>query len=133
MKKEDINNLIREYLTLRKQIDHLREELKVIRNDFAKTVDLGCAGRQGKPPPGRAAGLRRRFEGVEGLLYGYRSRDFIRSVIPCVLDLEGEYGKDKYYHNLLTSLISIVRHFDEFDADRKKYGNLIVLPDEEVE
>ena len=77
--------------------------------------------------------LRRSFEAVEGLLYGYRSRRFIRSVISCAVDLEGEYGKDTYYQDFLSHLISIVRHFEEFGADRRKYGNLIMLPDEEVE
>ena len=133
MKKEEAYNLIREYLTLRKKIDHLREELKAIRNEFAKTVDLAVLVDKESPLLEKLTGLRRRFEGVEGLLYGYRSRNFIRSVIPCVVDLEGEYPKNQRYHNFLTSLISILRHFDEFDADRRKYGNLIVLPEEEVE
>ena len=128
-----MNNLIREYLALRKQVDHLRKELKAVRNHYGKTVDLAVLLNRESPLLEELMGLRNRIAGVEGLLYAYRPKNFIRSVISCVVDLEGEYGEDKYYHNFLASLISIVRHFDEFDADRRKYGNLIVLPDEEVE
>jgi len=54
-------------------------------------------------------------------------------VISCVVDLEGDYEKDPYYQTFLSDLISIVRHFEEFDADRRKFGNLIMLPDEEID
>jgi hypothetical protein len=133
MKKEEVNNLVRDYLTLRKKIDHFQEELRGIRDSFTKTGDLAVLINKEGPLLEELLGIRSRFEGVEGLLYGYRSKDFIRSVIFCVADLESEYGKDEYYHNLLSSLISILRHFQEFDASRRKYGNLIVLPDEEIE
>ena len=133
MKKDEVDNLVREDLTLRKKIDHLQEELRGIRDSFTKTGDLAVLINREGPLLEELMGLRNRIAGVEGLLYAYRPKNFIRSVISCVVDLEGEYGEDKYYHNFLASLISIVRHFDEFDADRRKYGNLIVLPDEEVE
>jgi hypothetical protein len=132
MKKEEIKDLIREYLTLKKKIDHLHEELRGVRNRFEKVGELALRNKADSLY-NELKGLRRRFEEIGGLLYGYRSRDFLRSVIFCVVDLEGEYGKDEYYHNFLTSLISILRHFEEYDADRRKYGDLIQLPDEKVE
>ena len=133
MKKEEVKNLARDYLALRKKIDHLQEELRAIRDSFAKTADLAVLINKEGPLLEELVGLRKRFEGVEGLLYGYRSKDFIRSVIFCVVDLEGEYEKDRHYQNFLAYLISILRHFEEFDADRRKYGNLIALPDEEID
>ena len=133
MKKEEVNNLIREYLALKKNIDHIQGELRGIRDSFTKTVDLAVLINKEGPLLEELMRLRRSFEAVEGLLYGYRSRRFIRSVISCVVDLEEEYGKDRYYQNLLSHLISIVRHFEEFGADRRKYGNLIVLPEEQIE
>ena len=133
MKKEEVKNLVREYLVLRKKIDHLQEELRGIRNRFGKTVDLAVLLNKESPILEELMGLRKRIEGVEGLLYAYRSKDFIRSVVSCVVDLEVEYKKDKYYHNFLASLIGILRQFEEFDADRRKYGNLILLPEEKVE
>ena len=133
MRKEEVNNLIREYLALKKNIDHIQGELRGIRDSFTKTGDLAVLINKEGPLLEELMGLKRSFEGVEGLLYSYRSKHFIRSVISCAVDLEGEYGKDTYYQDFLSHLISIVRHFEEFDADRRKYGNLIVLPDEEVE
>ena len=133
MKKEEVNTLVREYLALKEQITRIQEELRAIRDRFIKTGDLAVLISKEGPLLEEFMGVKRRFEGVEGLLYGYRSRRFIRSVISCVVELEGEYGKDTYYENLLSQLISVVRHFEEFDADRRKYGNLIALPDEEIE
>ena len=133
MKKEEVNTLVREYLALKEQITRIQEELRAIRDRFIKTGDLAVLISKEGPLLEELMGVRRRFEGVEGLLYGYRSRRFIRSVISCVVELEGEYGKDTYYENLLSQLISVVRHFEEFDADRRKYGNLIALPDEEID
>jgi len=133
MKKEELNSLLREYLALKKQKDQLQEELRAIRDSFGKTADLAVLINSEGPLLEELMEIRRRFEGVEGLLYGYRSRDFIRSMISCVVDLEGEYNGDPYYHDFLTYLISIVRHFEEFDADRRKFGNLILLPHEEIE
>jgi hypothetical protein len=133
MKKDEVDNLVREDLTLRKKIDHLQEELRGIRDSFTKTGDLAVLINKEGPLLKEVMGLRRSLEGVEGLLYSYRSKNFIRSVISCTVDLEGEYGKDTYYQDFLSHLISIVRHFEEFDADRRKYGNLIVLPEEQIE
>ena len=127
-----VNNLVTEYLTLRKKIDHLQEELRGIRDSFTKTGDLAVLINREGPLLEELMGLRRSLEGVEGLLYSYRSKHFIRSVISCAVDLGGEYGTDAYYQDFLSHLISIVRHFEEFDADRRKYGNLIQLPDEEI-
>ena len=132
MRKEEVNNLIREYLALKKNIDHIQGELRGIRDSFTKTGDLAVLINKEGPLLEELMGLKRSFEGVEGLLYSYRSKHFIRSVISCAVDLEGEYGKDTYYQDFLSHLISIVRHFEEFDADRRKYGNLIQLPDEEI-
>jgi cell fate regulator YaaT (PSP1 superfamily) len=64
-------------------------------------------------------GLRCRMERDENFLLSCRSRDFICSEISCVLDLSPEYGKDEHYHNLLTSLVSIVIHFEEYEEERK--------------
>ena len=133
MTKEDVHNLIREYLTLRKKMDHVQEGLKAIRDSFTKTGDLAVLINKEGPLVEELMGLRRSFEGIEGLLYSYRSERFIRSVISCAVDLEAEYEKDMHYQNFLSHLISIVRHFEEFDADRRKYGNLIVLPEEQIE
>ena len=133
MRKEEVNNLIREYLALKKNIDHIQGELRGIRDSFTKTGDLAVLINKEGPLLKEVMGLRRSLEGVEGLLYSYRSKNFIRSVISCAVDLEAEYEKDMHYQNFLSHLISIVRHFEEFDADRRKYGNLIVLPEEQIE
>ena len=142
MKKEKVRNLIRECLELRKRIESLQEELRglqkeprEIRNSFRKNSDLAVLLDKEGSLLEELMGLRRRMERDENFLFGYRSRDFIRSVISCVLDLRPEYGKDEHYHNLLTSLVSIVIHFEEYEEERKSYAlrELLHLQDEKVE
>ena len=142
MKKEKVKNLIREYLELRKRVESLQEEigglqkeLREIRSSFEKNSDLAVLLDKEGSLLEELVGLRRRMERVEDFLFSYRSRDFIRSVISCVLDLGPEYGNDEHYHNLLTSLVSIVIHFEEYKEERKSYAlrELLHLQDEKVE
>ena len=145
MKKEKVTNLIREYLELRKRIESLQEELRglqkelreirEIRNSFRKNSDLAVLLDKEGSLLEELMGLRRRMERVEGSLFSCRSRDFIRWVISCVLDLRPEYGKDEHYHNLLTSLVSIVIHFEEYEEERKSYAlrELLHLQNQKVE
>ena len=142
MKKEKVKNLIREYLELRKRVESLQEEigglqkeLREIRSSFGKNSDLAVLLDKEGSLLEELVGLRRRMERVEGFLFSYRSREFIRWVISCVLDLRPEYGNDEHYHNLLTSLVSIVIHFEEYKEERKSYAlrELLHLQDEKVE
>jgi len=142
MKKEKVKNLIREYLELRKRIESLQEELRglqkeprEIRNSFRKNSGLAALLDKEGSLLEELMGLRRRMERVEGFLFSYRSREFIRWVISCVLDLRPEYGKHEHYHNLLASLVSIVIHFEEYEEERKSYAlrELLHLQDQKVE
>jgi len=142
MKKEKVKNLIREYLDLRKRIESLQEELRRlqkeprgIRNSFGRNSDLAVPFDNGGSLLEEIIGLRRRIERVEGFLTSHRPRDFIRSVVLSVLDLRSEYEKDEHYHNLLTSLVSIVIHFEQYEEERKSYTlrGLLHLQDEKVE
>jgi hypothetical protein len=119
MKREKVKDLIREYLTLRKKAEKLQEELRGLRGRFENFGDLTLRKKTEMLVQEEIGELRRRFEKVGDLLYGYRSKTSIHSVISCVLDLGREYDKDKQYHDFLTNLISIVRHFEEYDADRR--------------
>jgi len=78
MKKEEVENLIREYLALKKQIDHLQEELRAIRDSFGKTSDLAVLIEKEGSFLGELMKLKNKIAGVEGLLYSYRSKDFIQ-------------------------------------------------------
>jgi len=108
MKREAVKDLVKEHLTLRKMKESFQKELRRIED---------------------------RYEEVGDLLYGYRSKSFIRSVLFCLDDLKGEYEKDEHYHDLLGSLIGIFTGFEEYDADRRNYTprELLHLYDEEVE
>ena len=88
MKKEKVRNLIRECLELRKRIESLQEELRGlqkeirgIRGGFGKNSDLAVLLDKEGSVLEELMGLRRRMERDENFLFGYRSRDFIRSVI----------------------------------------------------
>jgi hypothetical protein len=108
MKREAVKDLVREHLTLRKMKESVQKELRRIED---------------------------RYEEVGDLLYGYRSKSFIRSVLFCLDDLKVEYEKDEHYHDLRGSLIGIFTGFEEYDADRRNYTprELLHLYDEEVE
>jgi len=135
MKKEEVKNLVREYLALKKQTDRIHEELLEIRNSFGRVVNLAALRNKEQHLREELSEVRDRFEEVGNLLYGYRSKTFIRSVLSCVLDLGGEYQKDEYYHNLLANLISILRRFEKFNAERREYTSIDLLHfyNEEVE
>jgi predicted nucleic acid-binding Zn-ribbon protein len=107
MKKEEVKDLIREYMTLRKRIENLQDELRELEDRYEETGDL---------------------------LWGYRSKTFIQSVIQCLVDME-ECNRDDQYDDLFASLTNIVENFQEFDADRRNYtpNDLLHLYDEEVE
>jgi hypothetical protein len=121
MKKEEVNNLIREYLALRKEIDYLREERRGVRDHIGKVANPAALKNIEDDLLSELRKYRSRFEKVGDLLYGYRSKSFIQSVISCVVDLDGEYDKDRYYNNFLDSLISILMRYEEYDAGRRDY------------
>jgi predicted nuclease with TOPRIM domain len=135
MKKEQVKDLVREYLALRKKIDLLHGELVEVRDRFGKVFDLAPLRKSEDHLLEELRELRGHSERIEERLFACRPRGFIRSVISCVLDLGPEYGKDEYYHSLLTNLISIVIHFEEYEEARKSYASqdLSYLQDEEVE
>jgi hypothetical protein len=107
MNREEVKGLIREYMTLRKRIENLQEELRALED---------------------------RYDEAGELLWGYRSKTFIQSVLQCLVDME-EYDGDAQYDDFLASLRNILENFHEFDADRRSYTpkDLLHLYDEEVE
>jgi len=108
MNKQEANTLIREYLVLRKRKESLKEELKA---------------------------LEERYDEVGNLLYGYRSKRFIRSLLLYLAELEEEYSEDTRYDDLISSIISVLQNYEEYDADRRNYTpkELLHLYDEEME
>jgi hypothetical protein len=92
MKKEEVKSLIREHMALRKRIESLQQEL---------------------------SGVEERYEQIGDLIYGYRSRSFIQSVLHCVIDLKKECGEDIHYDDILESIINILQNYEEFYADRR--------------
>lgn len=108
MKKEEVKNLIREYLSVWKEQEVLREELRE---------------------------LEERYETLGDLLYGYRSKSFIHSALHCLAEMSGEYEKDHHYIDFIASLATILKNFDEFDSDRRNYTpqDLQHLYDDKVE
>jgi hypothetical protein len=108
MKQEEVKGLIREHMALRKTIESLQEQLRELED---------------------------RYEELGELLYGYRSKAFIRAVLQCLGELEAEYDTDIHYNDFFASIINILKNFHEFDADRRNYTpkNLLHLYDEEVE
>jgi len=106
MKKEELRSLIEKHLVLRKRIE-----------DLQRTRDK----------------LEDRYEEVGQLLYGFRSKKFLRSVLLYLKDLRREYGKDPHFDDLFYSISHTLRHEDI--EERKTYTpkELLHLYDEEVE
>jgi hypothetical protein len=107
MKKEEVKSLIREHVTLRKRLETLQEELRALEDRYEETGEL---------------------------LWGYRSKTFIQSVLRCLVDME-EYDRDVQCDDLFASLANVLENFQEFDEDRRNYTpkKLLHLYDEEVE
>ena len=106
MRKEELRSLIEKHLVLRKRIE-----------DLQRTRDK----------------LEDRYEEVGQLLYGFRSKKFLRSVLLSLEELRREYSKDPHFDDLFYSISHTLGHKDI--EERKKYTpkELLHLYDEEVE
>jgi hypothetical protein len=107
MKKEDLRSLIEEHMVLSNRIEELREELE-------KTED--------------------RYKKVGELLYGFRSKDFLRSVLSCLIERMNEYGKNPSFDDLIHFVIRSLQRSK--DIDERKYftsKHLLRIFDERVE
>lgn len=106
MRKEELRSLIEKHLILRKRLE-----------DLQRTRDK----------------LEDRYEEVGQLLYGFRSKKFLRSVLLYLKEIRGEYSKDPHFDDLLYSISHTLRHEDI--EERKNYTpkELMYLYDEEVE
>jgi hypothetical protein len=107
MKKEELRGIIEEHLLLRKRLENLREELKKVED---------------------------RYEEVGELLYGFRSKEFLRLVLSYLLDLRGEYGKDQYFDDLVESVIHCLENHKHIE-ERKNFmpRHLLHIYDEKIE
>ena len=107
MKKEELRALIEEHMVLSKKIEDLQEELE-------KAQD--------------------RYKKVRELLYGFRSREFLRSVLSCLIERMNEYGKNARFDDLVHFVIRSLQKSKDIDG-RKEFTSkrLLRIFDEEVE
>jgi hypothetical protein len=107
MKKEDLRSLIEEHMVLSEKIEELREELE-------KTED--------------------RYKKVGELLYGFRSKDFLRSVLSCLIERMNEYGINPRFDDLVHFVIRSLQRYEDIDPRREFTSkHLLRLFDEKVE
>jgi hypothetical protein len=107
MRKEELQNLIEEYMTLRKGIENLQEDLKNAED---------------------------RYRRVEELLYGFRSKEFLRSVLSCLIERMNEYGKNEAFDDLVHSVIRSLQRSKNIDEHKDFTSrHLLRLFDEKVE
>jgi hypothetical protein len=107
MKKEKLRDLIEEHLLSRKRIEDSQEELEKLED---------------------------RYEEVGELLYGFRSKGFLQSVLAHLLDLRGEFGKDQHFDDLVESFIHCLKNYEHIE-ERKNFTprHLLYLYDEKIE
>jgi hypothetical protein len=107
MKKQDLRVLIEEHMVLSKRIEELREELE-------NTED--------------------RYKKVGELLYGFRSKEFLRSVLSCLIERMNEYGNNFCFDDLVHFVIRSLQRSKDIDV-RKEFTSkhLLRLFDEKVE
>ena len=107
MKKEELKALIDEHLELRKKTETLQEELKKLDD---------------------------RYDKVGELLYGFRSKEFLRSLLSFLIDIRAGYDKDQHFEDLLESIIHALKHHDHIE-ERKNFTpkHLLKLYDEKIE
>jgi hypothetical protein len=106
-KKQDLRGLIEEHMALSKRIGELREQLE-------NTED--------------------RYKKVGELLYGFRSKEFLRSVLSCLIERMNEYGKNVRFDDVVHFVIRALQRSKDIDG-RKEFTSKHLLPlfDEEVE
>ena len=107
MRKEELKRLIEEHLVLRKRIESLREEIKKLEDRYDENLEL---------------------------IYVFRSKEFLRSLLLYFTELKGEYGKDQHFDDLLHSVIHSLKQHEEIEQ-RKVYTpkHLLHLYDEKLE
>ena len=106
MKKEELRGLNEEHMVLSKRIEELQAELE-------KTQD--------------------RYKKVGELLYGFRSKKFVRSVLSCLTERMDEYGKDKHFDDLVHTVIRSLKRLKAIESKEFTSKHLLRLYDEEVE
>ena len=107
MKKEELRSLIEEHLVLRKQMENLREKIRKLED---------------------------RYDEVGQLLYWYRSKEFLRSVLWYLQDLKKDYSENPHLDDLVDCVIHSLKDYKNIEQ-RKNYTpkHLLTLYDEEVE
>ena len=107
MKKEDLRALIEEHMVLSKRIEELREELE-------NTED--------------------RYKKVGELLYGFRSTEFLRSVLSCLIERMTEYGKNPCFDDLVHFVIRSLQRSKDIEGREEFISeHQLVLFDEKLE
>jgi predicted nuclease with TOPRIM domain len=107
MKKENLRSLIEEHMVLSKRIEDLQHDLETAQD---------------------------RYKEVGELLYGFRSREFLRSVLSCLIERMDEYGKNVRFDDLVHFVIRSLQRSTNMD-ERKDFTSkhLWRLFDEKVE
>jgi hypothetical protein len=107
MKKEDLRALIEEHMVLSKRIEELREELENAEDRYKKIGEL---------------------------LYGFRSKEFLRSVLSCLIERMNEYGKNPRFDDLVHFVIRSLQRYKDIDASKEFTSKrLLRLFDEKLE
>jgi predicted nuclease with TOPRIM domain len=107
MKKEDLRALIEEHMDLSKRIEELREELENAEDRYKKIGEL---------------------------LYGFRSKEFLRSVLSCLIERMNEYGKNPRFDDLVHFVIRSLQRYKDIDASKEFTSKrLLRLFDEKLE
>jgi hypothetical protein len=107
MKKQDLKYLIEEHMVLSKRIEELREELQNTEDRYKKVGELLCE---------------------------FRSKEFLRSVLSCLIERMNEYGKNPRFDDLVHFVMRSLQRSKCIDARREFTAkHQLRLFDEEVE
>lgn len=107
MKKQDLRGLIEEHMALSKRIGELREQLENAEDRYKKVGEL---------------------------LYGFRSKEFLRSVLSCLIERMNEYGKNPRFDDLVHFVIRSLQRSKDIDRSKEFTSkDQLRLFDEEVE
>jgi hypothetical protein len=107
MKKQELRGLIEQHLALRRQMDDLREELRELEARYAETGQL---------------------------LYWWRSKEFLHSLLLYLRSIKGEFGKDQRFDDLVDRVVQSLKdseNIEQGEHDTPKH--LLYLYDEKLE
>jgi hypothetical protein len=107
MNKQELRGLIEQHLALREQMENLREEVTELEVRYAE---------------------------IGKLLYWWRSKEFLYSLLYYLQDIKGNFGGDQRFDDLVDTVIRFLKDSENIEQRKRDTPkDLLYLYDEKLE